>query len=244
MRKFKFIFLFVVIFLAQNVKANNYYYTNGSVSLTEREYNYVVQFYGTEYLENMTIDEYNWLTQLNVNNNDFEIKVADVNVDNGMLSPYSTVVTSNEKRIAISKSCSDLYCSITTLVTWLNQPTIKSYDVIGARFVNTTLYNNSITTLLTTSSGTTIESNYKNYYNGFGNSVKLPSSDIINSIEQRFKVNKNGTIYASYQHATSNVTLSTSKLYNISSSGYGSVFNFTGNAYGKYDGSLGVYIQL
>ena len=247
MFKENFVFLFSAFLLvfAQNVKADNYY-SNGNINLTEKEYNYVVQFYGEEFLENMTMDDYDWLTELDLNHNDYEIKEVIVgnanNNDGNLLLPRSTVVTSNEKRVAISKACSSNYCAITLLTTWLAQPSIKSYDVVGARLYNTTLYNSTITTYVRSSSGTTIQSNYMNYYNGFGNSVQLPTSDTINNIEQRFKVNKTGTVYGSYQHATSNVSLATSKLYNISSSGYGSVFSFYGNASGKYDNTVGVFI--
>ena len=245
MKKSKIAILITVLMFAlvQNVKADNsYYYSNGVINLTEKEYNYVIQFYGEDFLDTMTIDDYNWLLELDVNNNDYEINIINSINTNNIVSPNSTVVTSNEKRVAISKTCATNYCSITTLVTWLAQPNIKSYDVIGARFWNTSLYNSSITTLVRTSSGTTTQSNYMNYTNGFGNSVLLPSSGTINNVEQRFKVNKTGTVYASYQHAISNVSLATSKLYTISSSGYGSVFSFYGNAYGKYDNTVGVYI--
>ena len=247
MKKYRIVILVTIIFVAlsQNVKASNvYYYSNGQVNLTEKEYDYVVQFYGEDFLDTMTIDDYNWLLEMDINNTDYEIKVNEdvFSNNNSLISPKSTVVTSNEKQVAISKACATNYCAITILVTWLNQPSIKSYDVIGARFLNTSLYNSAITTYVRSSSGTTIQSNYMNYYNGFGNSIQLPTGVTINNVEQRFKVNKTGTVYGSYQHAISNVSLATSKLYTISSSGYGSVFSFYGNAYGKYDATVGVYI--
>ncbi len=238
-----FLFLVILFVFVQNVKADSFYYSNGTINLTEKEYNYVIQFYGNDFLENMTMDDYNWLAELDLNHNEYEINMITVSdEDNNLVSPRSTVVTSNEKRVAISKACSTNYCAITLLTTWLSQPAVKSYDVVGARFFNTSLYNSTITTYVRSSLGTTLQSNYMNYYNGFGNSIQLPTSGTINNVEQRFKVNKTGTVYGSYQHATSNVSLATSKLYNISSSGYGSVFSFYGNAYGKYDNTVGVHI--
>lgn len=237
-----FITVFMIV-LIQNVKADNiYYYSNGTINLTQREYDYVIQFYGEDFLDTMTVDDYNWLAELDVNNNEYEINVIDsLNIADNVISPNSTVVTSNEKRVAISKTCATNYCSITILATWLTQPSVKSYDVIGARLYNTSLYNSAITTLVRTPSSTTTQSNYMTYYNGFGNSIQLPSGTI-NNVEQRFKVNKTGVVYGSYQHAVSNISLATSKLYNISSSGYGNVFSFYGSAYGKYDNTVGVFI--
>lgn len=234
------LFMIGLVLFIQNVNADSFYYSNGIIDLTEREYNYVIQFYGSEFLDNMTYDDYNWLKELDLDNNDYEIHT---NIEN-LFFPNSTVVTSNEKRVAISKACSDNYCSITLLTTWLVQPSVKSYDVIGARLYNTSLYNSTITTYVRSSSGTTTQSNYMNYSNGFGNSILLPSSGTIKNVEQRFKVNKSGKVYGSYQHAFNSVNLLTSKQYTISSSGYGSVFAFYGNAFGKYDNTVGVNISL
>ena len=244
-KQISYLILVILLVLVQNVKADSFYYNSGTINLTEKEYNYVMQFYGEEFLKNMSLDDYYWLKELDLNNNDYEIEsvtIGNVNSNSGnLILPRSTVVTSNEKKVAISKACSTDYCAITLLTTWLTQPSVKSYDVMGARLYNTSLYNSTITTLVRTPSGTTTQSNYMTYYNGFGNSIQLPTGTI-NNIEQRFKVNKTGTVYGSYQHAVSNVSLATSKLYNISSSGYGSVFSFYGNAYGKYDNTVGVFI--
>lgn len=240
-RKIILVFTFVLLFITRNVQASGFYYSNGDINLTEREYNYVIQFYGENFLENMSIDDYNWISELDLDHNDYEIN-KNVVVDKKVINPKSTFISTNEKSVAISKACATNYCSITILTTWLAQPNVKSYDVIGARLYNTSLYSSSITTYVRSSSGTAIQSNYMNYTNGFGNSILLPSNENINNVEQRFRVNKSGTVYGSYQHAMSNVSLATSKLYNISSSGYGSVFQFYGNAYGKYDNTVGVYI--
>lgn len=52
------------------------------------------------------------------------------------------------------------------------------------------------------------------------------------------------TVYASYQHAASNVTLAQSKAYNISHNGYGEVINFATAVENYYDGMQGVSIAL
>ena len=52
------------------------------------------------------------------------------------------------------------------------------------------------------------------------------------------------TVYASYQHAATNVTLAQSKAYNISHNGYGEVINFATAVENYYDGMQGVSIAL
>ena len=114
---------------------------------------------------------------------------------------------------------------------------------MGARLYGTSLYNQNVATIVTDSNGNTYPSNYRFLSNGFGNSFKLPSGTGL-VIQQRWYVTPGGRVYASYQHAMSNTTLAISKEYNISVSGYGSTFLFTGNAVGVYDGMVGVDMVL
>ena len=58
-----------------------------------------------------------------------------------------------------------------------------------------------------------------------------------------FTYSGSGTIYASYQHAKTNVTLATSKKYTIAQGGYGNVLLFDNNVQIKYDNMTGVSIQ-
>lgn len=48
------------------------------------------------------------------------------------------------------------------------------------------------------------------------------------------------TVYGTYQHATSDLTLSQSQNYTFSSSGLGSVLKFANSVSSKYDGMKGV----
>ena len=238
MKKLYYITLFVICLIGTNVYACNNHYENQRYELTEGEYNYIIEFYGEKYLSHMTEDQYCWIKELDIDTNGYEIRKADMNEN----AVRGTFANSNGKTVSISKVCNANYCSVTLLTTFLSQPSVKSYDVVGARFMNTSLYNSNITTIISSSSGSSTQSNYMSYYNGFGNSIQLPSSGTIYSVEQRYQVNKTGIVYGSYQHATSNISLANSKLYSISSSGYGNVFSFYGNAYGVYDNTTGVYI--
>lgn len=129
-------------------------------------------------------------------------------------------------------------------MTWLINPSTRSYDVIGSRLSNVSLVSGTLSTKVTSSNGTQYFSNNMYYSNGFGTSVKLPEGASNIKVQQSFITSTGGTVYASYQHATSNVDLATSYLYTISSTGLGGVFSFYGSAYGKYDGMGGVDITL
>lgn len=250
--KVVFAFAIIISFMIVNVYAyENKTYINGyGVELTQKEYEFVNDYYGFDYFENMTQEDYNWISVLDINNNDIDINVIydndEVNVENllllGNVSINGTSHTTSSKKLVIAKSCSSVKCTILTNLTWLKNPSVRSYDVIGARFDGTSLYTNTISTKVSSSSGTSYYSYNQFLSNGFGTSVKLPSGSTNIIVEQSFSVNLGGSIYASYQHATSNISLSTSKKYVIDQYGLGSVFNFYGSALGVYDGMAGVNI--
>lgn len=241
MKKLAFTLIFAVLVMV-NVNAKEVYYTNGKVELTEKEYKYVVDFYGKEYLERMTKADKEWIDGMDVNNREVKIKKV-YDVDSNQSNPNGTFVNTGTKSLGISRSCGTTYCTVTVAAEWLGNPTIRSWDVMGARFLNTSLYDQNVLTVLGNLDGTSYPSNYRFLSNGFGNSFKLPSGTGL-TIQQRYYVKPGGHVYASYQHAMSNTTLAISKEYNISISGYGSTFLFTGNAVGVYDGMVGVDMVL
>ncbi len=157
--------------------------------------------------------------------------------------PAATSHTTMNKSITIGKACTTSNCTVTIVVNWINQPNTRSYDVIGAYFSGTT----NITppyTRVESSTGVKAYSNNVIDKNGVGCSVKLPDvGDAINVV-QYFYVNVGGTVYASYQHAMSNISLENSKKYTFSNNGYGGVFNFQPSVSKYYDQMLGVYITL
>lgn len=211
-------------------------------TFTEKEKEYIIDFYGEDYLENMSTSTYKWIKSLDIDTNGIAFnKTTDTNV----MQPNGTYVQTADEMVGISRSCDSSFCSVTVLARWLNNPTIRSYDVIGVRYYNTSAYGDAKTTIVTSSAGSTAYSNYRSFSNGFGNSVKLPTSGSNIVVEQHLYVKPTGRIYASYQHAMRNTTLATSKLYNISGGGNGSVFEFTGAAANNlYDDFPGVDIAM
>lgn len=210
-----------------------YYTTPNGIELTEAEYNFLVNFYWEEYVDNMTQDQYEEFA----NSDLLSRKLIVKNNDQSRSQSHST----NSKNIKISAACSST-CLVSIVATWYTNPTIRSYDVIGAYFSGVSLISHQ-STVVHASTGSNSFSNIKTAYNGIGNSVLLPSGTNL-VINQILTTTTGGTIYGSYQHATQNTTLAVSKLYSFSLGGYGNVFSFYGNAYGVYDGMAGVDINV
>lgn len=233
--------LFLMVLSLKDVSAQsiNYYKNQNGVVVSQKEYQFIEEFYGEGYFNKMTEDDYNWIKDLNINNSEVEIK----SVNDSDIMPTGTSYTQYGRKLTIVKSCSS-NCSIIVKCTWNSIPRVKSYDVIGARLSGTSLLGNIITTRINSSSGTEYSNNIYKLTKGFGVSVKLPSSGTGISIEQKYTVSKGGRVYASYQHAKSNISLATSKLYTISSSGYGRVFSFFGAAANVFDEMEGVDVEL
>lgn len=210
---------------------------------TEKEQEYFDEFYGSDY--NLTDSEYQWIKSLNIDTNGYEIfdldEAADQDNSHKIVGTRTTIETT-KKKLSASRACSGGLCNVTTIARWKSDPKVRSWDVIGARFAGPSLSFIS-STVVNSSSGATTYNNYQTFSNGFGNSVKVPSSGSNISVTQYFTATGSGTIYCSYQHAGSSVSLATSKLYTIGA-GSGNVFNFYGAAAGKYDNMSGVYVTL
>lgn len=236
------LFLFgIMLFSAPTVFAktnSDEYITNSNnVTVTKKEYDFIKQYYNEDFFKNMTLEDYKWLENLNINDSDVEIINASQPIIRGSL--HST----SNKRLTIAKSCANI-CTIYVNATWLTNPNNRSFDVIGARYMNTSLAMDTIDTKVYSSAGTEYFSNTKKYSNGHGTSVKLPKSATNIIVEQRFYVTSGGRLFASYQHSIKEITLATSISYTISSSGYGNVFNFYGDAIGAFDQMGGVDISV
>ena len=139
---------------------------------------------------------------------------------------------------------------------WLKSPYIKSYDVIAIRTDDATviegtqegtqtyIYKNGSTGTIDYSNNGT---NMVKASNGFGISMNLV--DDANTYECTIEAivtatTRWATVYGSYQHAATNVTLAQSKSYTISHNGYGEVINFATAVQNDYDGMQGVSIAL
>ena len=220
------------------------YYTNpNGISLTEKEYNYVKTMFDEHFIEIMNQEDYDFINRLNINENDVEITVKEPDY---IQTRDSSFVETQAKRLAISKSCSGNMCYIGMTNTWKYEPKVKSYDVIGSMFSNTSLYDNGYAAVWKIDGTNYRCTEYVTASNGIGCSYKLNSSaseEIYTYMT--FDVYTGGLVYGSYQHAGSTVTLSQSKNYRFDINGYGNVFIFnTTRAKNAYDGMGGVSISV
>ena len=183
--------------------------------------------------------------EVSVMNSDVEIVTysePQLPLLNPSITPNSTSHSTSAKTVQIGKGCNPMFCAINIQNTWHESPNVRSWDNIGAYLDGTSLISHEDTYVYSTSGVNHFENLITT--NGIGNSVELPSTgeDIVISIS--FKVNRNGTVYGSYQHAMQNTTLANSQNYTLSIGGYGGVFLYNGTAIGIYDGMNGVDIDV
>lgn len=231
--------LFSMFLLTTDVQAKEVYFVNqNNVEFTKEEYDFISYMFWDGAQENMDLDDYNNFINSDIMNGDL-----DSNIYYDIPLTRATSIEEANKTLKIVKSCSSS-CFVSVTLTWKKFPTVKSYDVIGAYLDGTSLVNNPATSITTNGTITTTYKDIKKSNNGFGVSVKLPTYGTSMIINQSFRVNKGGTVYASYQHAIKNISLSNSQNYTFSRSGYGGVFKFSGTALTTYDKMKGVSISL
>ncbi len=239
MKKRKLLILSLLAFtiFSSKVSAKENFYTNkNNVTFTEQEYTFLTKMYWEGSQDLFTQENYNDFINSNIMNGEFEMFIYEP------ITLRSTSITDSSKTLKISKSCSTS-CLISVTSSWNKIPSVRSYDIIGARFENTSLINTPTTTIISSGS-TSYGTDLQLSSNGFGVTAKLPTTGTNIVINQTYKVNKGGTVYASYQHAKMTVTLNDSKKYSISSAGYGKVFRFDYAVTNKYDAMNGVSIAV
>src|SRR5574344_1321998 len=201
---------------------------NGFV-FNKTEIRFIEEFYGKEFLKT-----------INLENNGYEIFSSIIK---DSISLLSTSVTESNKKIIIAKSCSTK-CIVITKVEWNKTPFVTSYDVIGSRITGGLFSPTSLKTKIKYGSTSKYEAENLFFQNGYGTIVKLPVTNYSIIIEQQIEVSGNGKIFSSYQHSKNSLSLFDSKQFLISSSGYGGVFQFYGQALNQYDNMPGVYVSF
>lgn len=242
MRKNIFIILLLLILMpCVKVNADTYFVNQNGVSLTEKEYEFISNFYFDGYQNYMTLKDYNDFIDSNVMKG--EIKITEYDDSKNLIAPYST--SSHEtasKILKLSSSCLD-NCTISLSLTWKKIPTTKSYDLIGAYMENTSLVSLKQSKMYYGSNSvSSVENNIK--YNGLSSTFKIPNTSEAISFLQVYTVEKRGKVYASYQHAKNSVSLAESRRYSFGKSGYGNVFVFDSAIASRYDGMQGLNVAL
>ena len=223
-----------LILTIKQVYANTIFYENDNgVKLTQKEYDYISNLYWDGYQQYLTPNDYDVFKEMNFFDKKIEKQTINLPISR------STSVTSHMRTLSIAKSCNS-NCVVSLVEAWNGTPTIKSYDVIGARISGGEI-TNIMKTIVTGNNYSQSYNDYQKNGNGFGVSVLVPNVDNIKTIVT-FMTTTNGEIFGSYQHAMKNISKSVSEQYIIGAGGYGNVFNFRFGATGVYDGAPGVSI--
>lgn len=207
--------------------------------MTEEEYQFIGELYKEGFQNHITQELYDNIIDNDLMSRELNKKTV-VHQDNPFArGPYHTT---SYKSLSISSSCNSSNCLIIISLEWLANPAVRSYDVIGALFHNVTRQSTPITTYVDSISSNTTGT-YKYASDGVGASLKLGTGSNI-LVTQQFYVSRGGTVFGSYQHATSAVTLNESRDYTFSIAGFGSVFAFGSAGRDAYDGMAGVDIAV
>ena len=240
-RKLMVIITIILLSLSSNVKASSYYYVNSNgVGFTEEQYNYITKMYWNGYQEYITQDDLDYIDSLDVYEGNYERKIDIMGITSEMTRGS---IYEKGRTFVMTKSCNTTQCHVVLGASWAGEPTVTSYDVIGARIANGASIKSINTATVTAPGYSQVYSTPKTLTNGFGYSVQLPSSGVP-TISTSLTTYLGGTIYGTYQHAMNNISLANSKKYSLSYSGYGHVFSFTGTAVNTYDQANGLSFSL
>ena len=218
------------------INSNVYAITNkNGIEINDDIYSKLIKFYGEDYLMTISKNDYEDLIMTDINS----IKMVSLN-DLDSYNVLSNTETTNYKNLKIITSGS----KVTVKLDWLKQPKVRNYDVMAIRFLNVKsngiigakyIYGNYSYKQL---------NEFKYLDNGLGFSFKLPTEDI-KSVIFEFKATGNGSIYATYQHSTTNkINYTQSRNFYISSSGLGGVLSFKNGIDKYYDNMNGVSIAI
>lgn len=170
------------------------------------------------------------------------------------LNDGSTSYETTAKKISLLLIGGSQYNNVVLTATWKVLPNTRSFDVIGFRgfgfdFRNGSQSGDQIYTLNGVYHDITYSwngTNINKQSNGYGISMNIVNSNITAlqlitecDIEPTIE---HPAIYASYQHAVSNLTLAQSQNYTLGIAGLGYVFVYPYNISQKYDGMSGLSI--
>lgn len=248
MKKFlNYVMIFVLLMIiTTSVNAQEIYYENSNgITFTKEEYDFFSKMYYDGYQATMTKDDMQIFEGRELNPD----KVESSSYIDKSYNPKAILTKGNyhetqAKILKISKSgVVDPLIAITA--QWKYSPNVRSYDLIGAYFSGNISLITGTGSKVSYAGGSTYPSAEKVVSNGFGSVLLLPANgrDIVAS--STFIVSGSGTVFGSYQHAKSAISLNNAKSFSISYSGLGNVFYFSNmNIRAKYDAMQGVSIGV
>ncbi len=213
----------------------------------------------TKYIETTYNSSLNLTTEREMTEEEYENYIKPNNETSGgekSLPSGSSSYETGAKKITLILVGGTTYNYVTFTATWKGIPVTRSYDVIGFRGYGFNFRNGSQIgrQIYKDSSGTYHTINYawngtniKKFSNGFGISMNIVNSTIT-ELQLIIDADVSPTIthpdiFASYQHAVTNLSLADSQNYTLSGAGLGSVFSYPYNISTKYDGMSGVSLS-
>ena len=235
-------FLFVAfILMGHKVYAEEIYYTNSKgVSFTKEQYDFYTYLTHDGFQEHVTQDMLDEIATADLST----IKVKKVGICPNPTRDDNLYVITSAKSLEMSNYCSGGYCRIYSTVEWFGEPTVKSYDLYGAYFDGNVSMIASPMTMASSSDYFSDSVTIVYDTNGFGAVLQVPTTGDDIYFDISFLYSGTGTIFVSYQHAMSPITLANAQLFNIDLIGYGGVFDFYGAAVGVYDQMPGVHMDV
>lgn len=233
---------FVVLFLSMmcvlpfgvDALESNSYTTLRGVTVEKSLYDKMCNMYSVNFVETLSQEEFDNLSA----NIDTAVKETYTDYGNARGNYLSTGV----KALNMVKSGN----FVTFFASWLQQPNIRSFDVIAVRFSGCSLDGNISFKQTYSSSGQLyyVTNGVNQYFSSGAGSSALLQYGSDNEYSLTFKVSGSGTVYGSYQHAKKTVTQSDSMNYAIGANGYGNVILFANSVALKYDQMPGVDINV
>lgn len=198
-------------------------------------YDKMVNVYSEHYVETLSQEEFNNLSE---------------HVDSAVVKEYivedsnarGSYFASGAKAVRLIKAGE----WVTLTGTWSVVPNVHSYDVIAVRLSGCSLNGNFTFKQTYVSSGNLyyVYNGVDQYFsNGFGSSALLQYGSS-NEYSLTFKISGSGTVYGTYQHAAKSVTLAQSQNYFVGAGGYGNVVVFGSNVALSYDQMNGVDLAV
>ena len=239
------IIIMLCMIITGNVSAKEIYFENSNgVTFTKEEYDFFGKVFYDGYQEYITEEIMNHFAEEDRKVSNVEYVILDENSSKPW--GYNTKGDYNETRAKILK-IAKVKGGLTTIsltAQWKYAPNIRSYDIIGAYLSGVSALG-SPTSLVTHTGATVRPSATVSSSKGFGSVLKLPKDGANIVVSTTFYVTGNGTVYGSYQHAKSSLSLNNAKSFSISFSGLGNAFYFSNmNIRSKYDAMQGVSIEV
>ena len=263
---------------SEDINMSDTIVNNQGVIITRTDYNNILKTHPVGYLANMSQKQYDYLRQFDYSNiasdtiyvettynrntgitserylteNEYN-NISEDQVDS--INSGSNYIETTYKVLSISVSTSTGVHNVTLNCNWKKSPSVRSYDVIGVRFVHYNIAGGSQTGMQTyktngkygyvsyASTGTNIKVDTL----GYGISMNLVNNTVTElylttDVSAIPTSTTSYAVYGAYQHATENVSLATSKGYTIGGAGLGGVFVYPYNTVIKYDGMSGVNV--